>query len=129
MTWKRRLKMKFQILTINNTALAVLESIESPVETVQDALDLIANADYQGANKLIIKREHLHPDFFDLQTKLAGEIMQKAVNYYKYIAVVGDYSDLKRKSWLDFMYESNKKGQIIFVEDAREAVRQLTINN
>jgi hypothetical protein len=100
--------------------LAVLESIDEPVSTVQDALDLIGNADYQGANKLIIKREHLHPDFF------AGEIMQKAVNYYKYIAVVGDFSDLKKKSWLDFMYESNKKGQIIFVEDTQEAVKRLT---
>lgn len=118
--------MKFQILTINNTPLAVLESIETPISTVQDALDLLGNADYQGANKIIIKREHLHPDFFDLQTRLAGEIMQKAVNYYKYIAIVGDYSDLKRKSWLDFMYESNKKGQIIFVEDAQQAVKLLT---
>jgi hypothetical protein len=52
--------------------------------------------------------------------------MQKAVNYYKYIAVVGDFSDLKKKSWLDFMYESNKKGQIIFVEDTQEAVKRLT---
>jgi hypothetical protein len=113
-------------MTINNVPLAVLESIDEPVSTVQDALDLIGNADYQGVNKLIIKREHLHPDFFDLQTRLAGEIMQKAVNYYKYIAVVGDFSDLKKKSWLDFMYESNKKGQIIFVEDAQEAVKRLT---
>ena len=118
--------MKLTILKMNDVPIAVLESIEAPIETVQDALDLIGNADYQGANKLIIKREHLHPDFFDLQTKLAGEIMQKAVNYYKYIAVVGDFSDLQRKSWLDFMYESNKKGQIIFVEDAQQAVKLLT---
>lgn len=118
--------MKLTILKMNEIPIAVLESIESPISTVQDALDLLGNADYQGANKIMIKREHLHPDFFDLQTRLAGEVMQKAVNYYKYIAVVGDFSDLKKKSWLDFMYESNKKGQIIFVEDAREAVKLLT---
>ncbi len=122
----RKYRMKLTILKMNNVPLAVLESVDSPIETVQDALDLLGNADYLGAKKIIIKREHLHTDFFDLQTKLAGEIMQKAVNYYKYIAVVGDYSDLRKKSWLDFMYESNKKGQIIFVEDTTEAVKFLT---
>lgn len=121
--------MKLTILTINKVPIAVLESLDYLISTVQDALDLIGNVDYQGANKVIIKREHLHPDFFDLKTRLAGEIMQKAVNYYKYIAVVGDFSDLRKKSWLDFMYESNKKGQIIFVEDAREAIRQLTMDS
>jgi len=118
--------MKLTILKINNVPIAVLESIESPIKTVQDALDLLANADYQGAKKIMIKREHLHIDFYDLQTKLAGEIMQKAVNYYKYIAIVGDFSDLRKKSWLDFMFESNKNGQIYFAETTDEAVRHLT---
>jgi len=118
--------MKLQILKINNVSLAVLESIESPISRVQDALDLLANANYQGAQKIIIKKEHLHEDFFDLKTKLAGDIMQKVVNYYQYLCIVGDFSKYRSKSWLDFMYESNKKGQIIFVEDASEAVKLLT---
>ena len=121
--------MKFSIITINNTPLAVLESIESPIASVQDALDLLGNADYHGAQKIMIKREHLHEDFFDLRTKLAGDIMQKVINYYKYLAVIGDFDDLQRKSWLDFMYESNKAGRILFVEDAQKAVKQLTIDN
>ncbi len=118
--------MKLTILNINNTTIAALESISQPISTVQDALDLLGNADYQGANKIMIKREHLHDNFFDLKTKLAGEIMQKVINYYKYLAVIGDFDDLQRKSWLDFMYESNKTGRIIFVEDAKRAVELLT---
>ena len=74
----------------------------------------------------MIKKEHLDDDFFDLKTGIAGEIMQKVINYYKQLAVVGDFSALRKKSWLDFMYESNKRGQIIFVEDAQEAVKLLT---
>ena len=118
--------MKLTLFNINNTSIAVLESIKAPIDSVEDALDLIGNADYQGAQRIIIKREHLHEDFFDLSTKLAGDIMQKIINYYKYLAVVGDFSDLKRKSWLDFMYESNKAGRILFVEDAQDAVKLLT---
>jgi Domain of unknown function (DUF4180) len=118
--------MKLTILKMNNIPIAVLESIESPIASVQDALDLLANANYQGAQKIIIKKEHLHEDFYDLQTRLAGDIMQKVINYYQYLAVVGDFSALRKKSWLDFMYESNKRGQIIFVENTQEAVKQLT---
>jgi len=31
-------------------------------------------------------------DFFDLSTGLAGEILQKFVNYHVKIAIVGDFS-------------------------------------
>jgi hypothetical protein len=118
--------MKLTILKINNIPIAALESIEEPISSVQDALDLIGNADYQGAQKVMIKKEHLHQDFFDLKTRLAGEIMQKIVNYYKQLAIVGDFSMYRSKSWLDFMYESNKTGRIIFVENTQDAVKILT---
>ncbi|MCF7832758.1 MAG: DUF4180 domain-containing protein [Candidatus Marinimicrobia bacterium] len=118
--------MKLTIIKFKDIPIAILESIESPISTVQDALDLIADADYQGARKIMIRKEHLHDDFFDLKTVLAGDIMQKLVNYYKQLAVVGDFSALRKKSWLDFMYESNKTGQIFFVESTDEAVKYLT---
>lgn len=118
--------MKLTILKINNIPIAVLESIESPIATIQDALDLLGNADNQGARKIMIKKEDLHNDFFDLKTGLAGEIMQKVINYYKQLAIVGDFSGYRRKSWLDFMHESNKTGQIFFAENADDAVKFLT---
>lgn len=118
--------MKVTILKFKNIPIAILESIESPIATVQDALDLIGDADYQGARKIMIKKEHLHSDFFDLKTGLAGDIMQKIINYYKQLAVVGDFSDLRKKSWLDFIYESNKTGQIYFAESTDDAVKFLT---
>ena len=117
--------MKLTIIKFNNIPIAVLESIESPIASVQDALDILADANYQGAQKIILKKEHLHEDFFDLQTKLAGDIMQKVVNYYQQLAVVGDFSSLRKKNWLDFVYENNKTRQIVFVESADEAVKSL----
>ena len=118
--------MKLTILKINEIPIAVLESVETPIETTQDALDLLANADYQGAKKILIKKEHLHDDFFDLKTGIAGEILQKIINYYKQLAVVGDFSDLRKKSWLDFVYESNRTGRIFFVDNTQDAVKLLT---
>jgi Domain of unknown function (DUF4180) len=118
--------MKLTILKFKNIPIAILESIESPIASVQDALDLIGDADYQGAQNIIIKKKDLHDDFFDLKTGLAGDIMQKIVNYYKKLAIVGDFSGYRKKSWLDFMYESNKTGQIFFAENADDAVKFLT---
>ncbi len=121
--------MKLTILKMNEIPIAVLESIDTPIKTVQDVLDLLEDADHHGARKIMIKKEHLHDDFFNLKTGIAGEILQKIINYYKQLAVVGDFSGLRKKSWLDFMYESNKRGQIIFVKDTQEAVKQLTKGN
>ncbi|MCD6336924.1 MAG: DUF4180 domain-containing protein [Candidatus Marinimicrobia bacterium] len=118
--------MKLTILKINNIPIAILESIDTPIKTVQDALDLLEDADHQGARKIMIKKEHLHDDFFDLKTGIAGEILQKIINYYKQLAVVGDFSGLRKKSWLDFMHECNKTGQIFFVESTDDAVKYLT---
>lgn len=118
--------MKLTLLKFKNVPISVLESIRTPISTVQDALDLITDANYQGTQNIIIKREHLHKDFFDIQTNLANDIMKKIVNNYKYLVVVGDYSDLKKRSWLDFMTESNRVGRIMFVEDTQTAVKRLT---
>lgn len=118
--------MKLTILKINDIPIAVLKSVDQPISTIQDALDLLGNADYQGARKIMIKKEHLHKDFFDLKTRLAGDILQKVVNYYKQLAIVGDFSMNRSKNWLDFVYESNKTGQIFFAENTDEAVKFLT---
>ena len=118
--------MKLTIHKINNISLAALEAADHAIANVQDTLDLIANADYQGARKIMIKKEHLHPDFFDLKTRLAGEMLQKFVNYYMKLAVIGDFSEYQSKNFRDFMYESNKAGQIFFAGTVDEAIKHLT---
>ncbi len=44
-------------------------------------------------------------DFFDLSTRLAGEILQKFINYHVKIAIIGDFSIYTSKSLKDFIYE------------------------
>ncbi|MFB4315276.1 DUF4180 domain-containing protein [Actinomadura sp. 21ATH] len=62
-----------------------------PVATAQDALDLIGAA-FLGAEVVAVPVERLDARFFTLGTRLAGEIMQKFVNYRLRLAVVGDIS-------------------------------------
>lgn len=70
--------------------------------------------------KLIIE------DFFILSKGLAGEILQKYVNYGGRIAIFEDYSHYTSKPLKDFMYESNKGKDVFFVATKEEAVDMLT---
>ncbi len=93
---------------------------------VQDALDWMATADYEEVGSLIFRETHLHPDFFDLSTGLAGEILGKFTTYRMNLAVVGDFDKYQSKSLRAFITESNRGNQIFFVPDLESAIIKLT---
>ena len=117
--------MNIVITGENETALAQVQSDETVIHSVQDALDLMANCGYQGARRIILREKNLTPDFFDLKTGVAGEILQKFSNYNVFLAIIGDFSKYTSKSLRDFMYESNKTGRINFVSTPEEAKEKL----
>jgi hypothetical protein len=95
------------------------------ISNPDDILDLMAEARYNGSSTMIIQDRSLHPDFFDLKTRVAGEILQKFSNYRMRLAVVGDFSIYKSKSLQDFIRESNRMGTIYFVGTIDEALSKL----
>ena len=120
--------MKISLVESNNIKVGVL-ALDAPIlNTVGDILDLIGNTYYQGVKKIIVHKEQLHPDFFQLRTGLAGEILQKFSNYQAQLAIVGDFSNIDSKALRDFIFESNKLGQINFVASMEEAIAKLTKN-
>lgn len=102
---------------------AELLPVSEKINEVQDILDIMADAGYNGCKGIIIHEQTLNRDFFDLKTKLAGEILQKFSNYRMKLAIVGDFSDVKSKSLRDFIRESNKLGIIRFVQDIETALK------
>ncbi len=108
-------------ITLGNIKAAVLEDGEKIV-TVQDALDLMMTAALEECIGLIVPKACLAEDFFRLQTRLAGEILQKFVNYNMKIAVIGDFSGFASQSLRDFIYESNKGTQVFFKADIRQGL-------
>lgn len=119
---KKNINMNFKIHQTKAGNIAELLS-EDVYATVDDFLDIIGNANYQGAEKIIIPKENIHPDFFDLKTRLAGEVLQKFSTYRQKLAIVGDFSDYKSKSLQDFIRESNRTGLVIFVGKTVEALK------
>ena len=87
------------------------------LRSTEDGLDLLGNLYYQGFDKIIIHEKNITPEFFDLRTKIAGEILQKFAQYQMPLIIVGDFSKYKSKSLNDFIFESNKSQQINFIKD------------
>lgn len=87
-----------------------------------DALDLIGEAGFSGADTLVIPVSRLSPDFFRLSTGLAGAILQKCTNYRLRVAIVGDISEYTANSGplRDFVYESNRHGAVRFLASEAE---------
>ena len=72
---------------------AAVRGNELLLSSPQDALDLIATARYEtGCEALILPKEIVSEDFFILSSGLAGEVLQKFVNYSMKVAIVGDFS-------------------------------------
>lgn len=110
-----------------NGVLCVLVESDEPVITdAQSAIDLLMSAQYDvGSKDIVIPKQLIAEDFFVLSTGLAGEILQKYVNYGGRMAIYGDYSRYTSKLLKDFMYESNKGRDFFFVATKDEAIAAL----
>ncbi len=124
---ERRNKMNFKKIEKNNIICAVVESDDVVITDAQSALDLLMSAKYDvGTKNIVIDKKLITEDFFILSRGLAGEILQKYVNYGGRIAIYGDYSHYTSKPLKDFIYESNKGKDVFFVATEDEAVDMLT---
>ena len=116
--------MEFEILEYGNSKIAKV-SAETKINSVQDATDLLGNADYQGASRIIINEMSLDPQFFNLRTGIAGEILQKVSNYHKQLAIVGEYEKYNSNALNAFIIECNRGNHIFFVSDFDSALKKL----
>ena len=92
----------------------------------RDAVDVIASAMEQDSTFVVIPVARLDEDFFVLRTGVAGDIVQKFVNYRVRLAVVGDTSRwLDSSSFRDYVTETNRGGQTWVVPDLDELDRRL----
>lgn len=109
--------------------IAVVSSDEVLITNAQSALDLIATLRYDtGCDAVILNKSAVCAEFFDLKTGIAGEIMQKFVNYRMKLAIVGDFSAYTSRALKDFIRESNKGSHIFFLAEEQDAVLKLSGN-
>lgn len=114
--------MQIETHHINDLKAAEIIADDVILKNIEDGLDLLGNLYYQGFDKIIIHEKNIIPEFFDLKTRLAGDILQKFAQYQMPLVIVGDFVKFNSKSLNDFIFESNKGKQINFVSHLTEAI-------
>jgi hypothetical protein len=118
--------MNTEIITQNGVQVAVVSSAELLIYDVQSALDFAMTVQYDtGCHRIALSKKHIAEDFFTLSTRLAGDVLQKYINYRVKLAIIGDFSGYTSRSLRSFLYESNRGKDVFFVTTQEEAVTRL----
>lgn len=119
--------MKLEKIERNQGICAVVRSNDRVIVDAASALDLLMNAKYEiGTKNIVIDKTLIAEEFFFLSSGLAGEILQKYINYGGRIAIYGDFSRYTSKPLKDFIYESNRGRDVFFVPTEEEAILRVT---
>ena len=119
--------MNIKRLEQNGVVIAQIESEEALITDVQSALDCMATVRYEtDVDRAVLPKAVLDERFFILSSGLAGDILQKFVNYQFKVAILGDYSGYTSKPLRDFIYESNNSSHVFFVGTVEEAIEKLS---
>ncbi len=113
--------MTFNEFTIGEIQVAEVISPDICITNTQDVLDLMGEIQ---ADTYIFHTHHFETDFFDLSTRKLGEILQKFTNYRIKVAIIGDFSMYPSSTLKDFIYESNKVGEYLFVSSLDEVKKK-----
>ncbi|WP_068875631.1 MULTISPECIES: DUF4180 domain-containing protein [unclassified Phenylobacterium] len=97
------------------------------LDSERAATDIIGEALGVDAKVIAIPVERLGEEFLRLRTRIAGEVIQKFVNYGFQVAFVGDVSTAIAESAAlrDFVRESNRGRHVWFVADFAELESKL----
>ena len=106
----------------------ILHVDAKPVISTADAVnDVIGSAWGESISLIALPVARLDTEFFRLSSGLAGDVLQKFVNYRLPVAILGDISEYVADSdaLRDFVWESNRGDHVWFLADEEELVAKL----
>jgi len=118
-------KMNYQIREIENKKYIELISATELLRTENDALDLIALCWEHETNALMIHCTALSEDFFKLKTKVAGDIIQKFINYGIKAAAIIPQETIQKGRFKEMAVETNKGNHFRLYESKEDAEKWL----
>jgi hypothetical protein len=111
--------MTDRVLEIAGLSCRIADDDGPIVRDAEGGRMLIEDAMNHRASVIVVPVSRLAPVFFQLRSGLAGEVLQKAMNYGFKFAVVGDISGHVAASdaLRDFVVESNRGRSVFFMPD------------
>lgn len=93
----------------------------------QDAVDLLGEAFGHEATVVVVPADRVAEDFYQLRTKVAGDVVRKFQMYRVRLVILGDITARLAASdaFRSFVHEINKGSDIWFVQDNAELAAKL----
>jgi hypothetical protein len=119
--------MSHDIIERNGFRLLLIATDGPALVSYRDATDLVGDALSEGVAAVVIPAARLDPAFFQLRSGVAGEFIQKIVQYRLKLAIIGDISAHTAKSepLRDFVRESNRGTSVFFLDDLDAVLAKL----
>jgi hypothetical protein len=118
--------MIVKIVETCNGKIAVINSATPIICDGQSTMDFVATAVYtHDCCGIVLNKEAFSEEFYFLSSGVAGEVVQKFVNFRIRLAIVGDFSGYTSKPLHDYIYECNNGGHLCFVANEDEALSRL----
>lgn len=93
------------------------------VRSAADMLDMVGSVIWNDtADAIAVHEKNITPEFFDLSTGIAGDILQKCSNYQFRLAIMGDFDAYPSTSLQAFIRECNRGKHVLFVGSVRDAL-------
>jgi hypothetical protein len=110
--------MDGHFLELNGIKIYEVSATGPELRTGTDAVDLMSAAAVQRAAFIAIPMQRLGDDFFELRTRIAGELVQKFAMYGARVAIVGNINDrlVASQSLSALVAESNRGRDLWFVD-------------
>ena len=112
--------MKIHSFRPGNIDISEVISDEVLLKNEQDVVNLLSE---QLSDHIILYEHNVQKDFFDLSTRIAGNILQKFSTYHIHVALVGDFDKYPSSTLKDFIYECNNTKDHLFVQSRDDAIQ------
>jgi hypothetical protein len=111
--------MDATVTTLHGIPTLILPEDGPAVGTELDAGDLVGGALEHAVDLLVVPAARIAAEFWTLRSGVAGEVLQKLVNYRLRLAVVGDITAPVEASTAlrDLVRESNRRRDVWFLPD------------
>ncbi|WP_202710438.1 DUF4180 domain-containing protein [Sporosalibacterium faouarense] len=118
---KEKEKLKYEVIEKNHKRYIDFMSAATPLKTEDDALELVALCGEKDTNLLMLHHNTLSEDFYKLKTKVAGNIIQKFINYNVKVAAIIPNSISQKGKFKEMALEINKSNSFRVYDNKKEA--------
>jgi hypothetical protein len=115
------------VIELGGVRVLLCDANGEKLRSERDAIDIVGTALSERCKLVVLPVERLDDAFFSLKTRIAGEIIQKFVNYELRVVIIGDIAHHVQASTAlrDFVFETNRGNQVWFLADRAELESRL----